>query len=188
MTVTDECWTEPGFKCLTGRRKFEIENADAVTRFAAITSPVARADHDSMIGPLFAPEINHRVRNRRVALDFVSACPKKQIARFKVRKLEGLFFATNHGLELSRFAQPGILLTRIARHIAHTGICQHVINETRAIHAAAIGIGRTVLVIEAAARELERTIDNLPDFDRIVFVAVDFICTDRNRRAFFPGR
>src|SRR5947207_2565116 len=110
MPVTDECWTEPGFKCLTGRRKLEIENADAVTRFAAISSSVARADHDPVIGPLFASEINHRVRNRRVALDFVSACPKKQIARLKLRQLEGLFLAANHCLELSRFTQPRILL------------------------------------------------------------------------------
>ena len=85
---------------------------------AFVGAAIARADHDAMIGRFFATEINHRVCNVGIAIDRISAAPKKKIARFEVIELKGVVAVSEHSLEIARFAHPNVLLARIARHVA----------------------------------------------------------------------
>src|SRR5713101_7607888 len=66
----------------------EIENADTESRLALINAAVACADHHPVPGFLFAAKINHRVRNRRIALDGISSGPEKQVARLQIFQFE----------------------------------------------------------------------------------------------------
>ncbi len=81
MPVTDECRSQFSIVRLSVSLHFEIENAYTVAGFALIDPTVARADHHAVPGFLFAAKINHRVRDRWVALDRIGAGPEKQIAR-----------------------------------------------------------------------------------------------------------
>jgi hypothetical protein len=137
-------------------RNFEIENADTEARLALINPTVAGADHDAISGFLFATKINHRMCDRRIALDRISARPEKQIAGFEIVQFERVIFLAHDRLECFRVAQPGILFARITRNIADIILLEHIIDESRAIHSAAGGIGRAVLVIKIARRQLER--------------------------------
>lgn len=80
-SVTDKRRARPVFGFRSEPRHFEIENAHAKPGLAFISAAIARTDHDPMIGGFFASDINHSVRDRRVAVDVVCAGPKKKIAR-----------------------------------------------------------------------------------------------------------
>jgi len=81
MAVTNECRSQFPIVRFSVWLHFEIENAHAVAGFALIDPTVARADHDAVTTLLFAPEINHCVRDRWVTFDRIGAGPEKQIAR-----------------------------------------------------------------------------------------------------------
>src|SRR5919197_4061996 len=109
MSVADE--RRPQFAVVVFRaRDFEIEHADSVARLPLVNTAVARTDHDTVARFLFASEINHGVRNRRVALDRISAGPEEQVARLKVFQLERVVLATEHRLEFSGAPEPNVLL------------------------------------------------------------------------------
>ena len=170
MAVAYERWTRPSFLGLGRARDLEIENAHAVARFTLVRSTVAGPHHDALPRSLFAAKINHRMRDRRIALDAVRPGPEKEIARDKFLELEGVLLPAVHRPEASCFAQPDILLAGIARHIGNAILRQHVNNETGAIHPTVRGIGRAILVIQIPRRQLKRRIDNLAHFWRIRFV------------------
>ena len=92
------------------------------------------------------------MRDRRISLDAVRPCPEKKVARDKFIEFEGVLLTAIHRFESSRFAQPDILLARIARHITNSILRQNVKDEAGAIHPAARRIGRAVLVVEIPRR------------------------------------
>ena len=152
MPIADKIRRHPSLICLGRLRNFEIEDADAIPRFALVSSPVTRAHHNSLIRSFFAAEINHGVGDGRVALDVVGPGPKKKIPGDKLVQLEGVLLATVDRLEIPGFTQPDILLARIARHGGNAILCQDVKNETGAIHPAIRGIGRPIFVVEISCR------------------------------------
>src|SRR5438128_2512157 len=99
-----------------------------------------------------APEINHGVCDRRVTIDAVGAAPKKQIARLERVEFKSVIAVSKDGLEVSGFADPGILFTRVARNIGHAALRENVINETRAIHSSISRIGRAIFVVQILTR------------------------------------
>src|SRR2546430_1496768 len=115
------------------------------------------------------------MRNRRIALDRISAGPKKQIARLQVFQFKRVVLLTQDRLKLTDPANPGILFARIPRHIADIALFEDKINETRAIHPAATRIGRAVFVIEIAGGEFERAGEKFLHFGRIIIEALDLI-------------
>lgn len=125
------------------------------------------------------------MRDRRIALDAVGPCPEKEIAGDKFIELEGVLLAAVHCPETSRFAQPDILLARIARHIRNAILRQHVNDEAGTIHPTVRGIGRAVLVIQIPRRQLERHVDDLAHVGRILFITRDVPRLDGRRRSFF---
>ncbi len=80
---TDKNWTEFGVGAGRWWRQFKIKHADAKALFSIVCTTVARSDHDALFRPLFASQINHRVRDRRIAIDAVGAAPEEQIARLE---------------------------------------------------------------------------------------------------------
>ncbi len=82
---------------------------------------------------------------------------------------------TQDRLKLAGPADPGILLARVPRHIADAILLEDKINETGAIHAAGVGIGRSVFVIEIARGQFERADEKLLHFGRIIVEALDLI-------------
>src|SRR5690349_2820232 len=82
VAVTDECRPQFALAVRFPVLDFEIENADTIARFSLINPAIARTDHHAVAGLLLASDINHRVSDRRIALDRVSAGPEKKIARF----------------------------------------------------------------------------------------------------------
>src|SRR5436309_16022293 len=69
VTVADESWPQLALSVRFAVLNFEIENAYAVARLTLINAPVTRANHYPVPGFLFPTQINHRVSNRRIALD-----------------------------------------------------------------------------------------------------------------------
>ena len=65
------------------------------------------------------------------------------------------------------------MFTRIPRHIADIALFEDKINETGAIHPAAIRIGRAVFVIEIARRQFEGADEKLLHVGRIIFESFD---------------
>lgn len=141
MTVTDKVRAQPSFIGFRGLWNFEIKNAYPVTRLAFVGPPIARAHHDALVRPFFATEINHGVRDRRIALDAVGAGPEEKIAGNQFFEFECVFLTAIHRFERSRLAQPNVLLTRIPRHVANAVLRQDVKDETGAIHPAGQRIG-----------------------------------------------
>src|SRR4051812_1513153 len=88
VRVTDKGRSQFSFAVCFAALNFEIENADAKARFALVNAAVARADHHAVAGFLFAAEINHRVRDRRVTIDRIGAGPEKKIARLQIIQFE----------------------------------------------------------------------------------------------------
>ena len=150
--VTDKHRRQLVIRLGTRRRNFEIKNADAEMLLPFVTATVARADHNAMIGCLFATEINHGVSDGRVTIDKISPGPKEEIARFERVELEAVVTMREHGLEIAGLAHPDVLLARIARHIFDSALGQNVMNETGAIHPAVRRIGRAVFVAEILRR------------------------------------
>ena len=111
----------------------------------------------AFVRPFSRLEVNHRVGDRRVALNAVGPRPEKKIAWHEFIEFESILVAAVNRSEISRFAQPDILLARIARHVFNSVLRQHVIDEAGAIHSAIRRIGRAVFVIEISRCELERT-------------------------------
>lgn len=187
MPVADEVRCCPAFVGLAGARDFEIENAYAITGLAFVGSAVTGADHDALLRSFLAAKINHRVSDRRVALDAVGPGPEKKIAGNEFVEFEGVFLAAVDRPESSRFAQPDILLARIARHIANAILRQHVNDKPGAIHPTVCRIRRPVLVIEIPRRQLERGIDDLAHVCRIILITGYVPGRDGGRRSFFLG-
>jgi hypothetical protein len=138
-----------------------------------------------LVRPFLAAEIKHGVRDRRIALDAVGARPKKKIAWDQLVELEGVVVSAVDRLEGSGFAQPDILLARIARHVPDTVLREDVEDKAGAIHPPARWIGRTVFVLEIARRQLERHVGYVPDVLRIIFVAGDLGRRNRGGRSLF---
>jgi len=67
------------------------------------------------------------------------------------------------------------LFARVPWHIAQVVLFEDEINETRAIHSAAAGIGRAVFVIEIARGQLERAGEKSLHLRRIIVEAFDLI-------------
>ena len=115
------------------------------------------------------------MRDRGIPVDVVGAAPEEQIAGPKRVELEGIFFAAHNCIEISRFANPDILLAGIARHIGEAILLKNVINKSGTIHAAVFGIGRAIAVTEILFRQREPSVDDLAYFRRITLVFRDFI-------------
>ena len=81
--VADKDRAELGVVALRWLRQFEIENADTKSLFAIISAAIACADHDALVRSLFASQVNHRMGNRRVAIDVVGSGPEQQITRLE---------------------------------------------------------------------------------------------------------
>jgi len=141
-----------------------------------------------MVRPLFPAEVNHRVRNRGVALDVVSAGPEKQVAWLQLIELKRVFMTAVDRPEGPGFPKPDILSAGIARHIAQSILRQDVENEPGAIHPATSRIGRTIFVIEIPGRELERHINDLADGLGVILVTGDLAGRDCGGRALLFGR
>src|SRR5207244_4176428 len=79
-SVADKDRTDFGVTASWWWRHFEIENTDTPPLFAIICAAVAGSDHDALVRSFFAAEVNHGVRDRRVAIDVVGAAPEEQVA------------------------------------------------------------------------------------------------------------
>jgi hypothetical protein len=88
VSVADKLRLEFAVPIFLWVRNRKIKDADAETRFALIDAPVAGADHDAFSGFLFSAKVNHCVGDRRIAIDRVSARPKKQIAGPQILQFE----------------------------------------------------------------------------------------------------
>ena len=180
VAITDERRLQFAIAVFVRSRNSEIKDTHAIARFASIDSAVACAHHLPLAGFLFPAEINHRVSDRRVAIDRVGASPKEQIARLQIFQLEGVVFSTENGLEFSGASQPDVLLTGIARDIGHAVLPQHEINESGAIHSTVCRIVRTVFVSEITSGELERGAKKL--LHALGIGVETFNCLRRKRR------
>jgi len=145
-------------------RHFEIEYADTKSLLALISAAVARAHHHPRTGFFFPSKVNHRMRDRGIALNCISTGPEEQVARFQIIEFKGIFFLTHHRLESSGPSQPDVLLAGIAWHALHPVLFEDKIDEAGAIHPAVSWIGGAVLVIEIASREFERRSEKLLHF------------------------
>src|SRR5438477_10064151 len=84
MAVTDESRSQFAIIVLSGTLNFKIKDAHSEARFPLINTAVARAHHDASSRLSFAAEINHGVRDRRIALDRISSSPEKEVARLQI--------------------------------------------------------------------------------------------------------
>lgn len=98
-------------------RHFKIEHAHSETLFPIVGPPVTRAHHHALARFFFSPEINHGVRDRRIALNRVSAGPEEKIARFQAIELESLLLPAHDRLDFAGVPQPDVLAGGIARDI-----------------------------------------------------------------------
>ena len=83
--------------------------------------------------------------------------------------------AAQDRIEISRFAHPDILLTRITRHIGESVLAKKIINETGAIHAAVCGISGAVCVTEILRCQIETGLDDLAHFSRVSIITGNFV-------------
>jgi len=67
---------------------FKVEHAYSEALLALVSATVAGTHHYAHAGFLLPSQVNHRVRNRRVALNGIGAGPEQQIARFQIIKFE----------------------------------------------------------------------------------------------------
>ena len=111
VPVTHKCRLQFAVAVFLRTRDSEIENAHAIPRFALIDATITGADHHPLAGFLFAAQVNHRVSNRWIAIDGVSAGPEKKIARLQIFQLERIILSTDHRLEFSGAPKPDVLLT-----------------------------------------------------------------------------
>src|SRR5262249_10543800 len=116
LSVADKDGADFGVAAIGWWRHFKIENANPPTLFSIVGTTIAGSNHHPLFGSLFSPQINHGVRDRRVAIDVVGATPKEQIAGLKRIELECILVAAQYRIEISRFTHPDILLAGIARH------------------------------------------------------------------------
>lgn len=65
-------------------RHFEIEYTYAEALLILVGPAITRAYHYAPPGLLFSPQVNHRVRNRRIAFNRIGASPKQEIARLQI--------------------------------------------------------------------------------------------------------
>src|ERR1043166_9464885 len=105
MSVADESRRQSSFISLPRARDFEIEHADSIPRLTFVGPSIARTYHDPLVGSLLAPEINHGVRNRRIAFDSVSPRPESQIARSEFLQFKGIVVSTVDGAERPGLSQ-----------------------------------------------------------------------------------
>lgn len=175
VTVTDESRPQFALSVCFTVLDFEIENADPETGFALINAAIARANHYPLSCFLFATQINHRVRDRRIALDRIGSRPKKQVAGFQILQFERVILFAHDGFEEPCAAEPDILLGRIARHIADVVLLEHVINKARAIHSTVGRIRRAIFVIEIARGQLKCRGQELLDLERIILEAFELV-------------
>jgi|SRR5689334_13589104 hypothetical protein len=84
-------------------RHFEIEDAHPETLLALVSPSVTRAYHHAPSAFLFASQVNHRVCNRRIALDRIGASPKQKITWLQIIEFEGILFFTHHRLKSAGF-------------------------------------------------------------------------------------
>src|SRR2546423_12937347 len=169
MAVADERGLQLAVPIFIRPRKVEIENTHAVARFALIDAAVTRPDHHAIPAFLFATEINHRVRNGRVAVDRIRAGPEKEIAGLQIFQLERIVPAANHRFEFSGATQPDVLRTRITRYIADAILAKYKIHKPGAIHSAVGRIVRTVFVIEISSGQFERSAEKFLHVVGIIF-------------------
>ena len=94
VAVPNECRSRFSIVRFSVSLHFEIENAHAVAGFPLINTSIACADHYAVTSFLFAAEINHCMRNRRIALDRIGPCPEKQIARLQVFQFKSVVLLT----------------------------------------------------------------------------------------------
>src|SRR6266576_3408021 len=73
VTITDKRRPHSPFLVCPSALNLEIEHAHAVARFTFINPAVACTDHDALTVFLLPTEINHRVRDRRIAFDRIRA-------------------------------------------------------------------------------------------------------------------
>jgi hypothetical protein len=105
-----------------------------------------------MVRRFFTAKIDHRVRDGWIAMDAVGAAPKEQITGLERIQFERVVAVTEHGLEVSGFAYPNILLAGIAGHVGHAALRECVIYKPRTLHAAVGRIGRAIFVAEILSR------------------------------------
>ena len=149
---------------LVRARHFEIEHTHSESLLTLVSPAVARAHHHPRTGFFLASKINHRMRNRGIALNCIGTGPEEQVARFQIIEFKGILFLTHHRLESSSPSQPDVLLAGIARHALHPVLFEDKIDEAGAIHPAVTWISGAVLVIEIASREFERRSEKLLHF------------------------
>src|SRR5436190_15484432 len=84
---------------------FEIEHAHTKPLLTLIRPAIARAHHYPRPGVLFAPHINHRMRDGRIALNRVRADPEEQVAWFQSIEFVGILVLTHDRLESAGASQ-----------------------------------------------------------------------------------
>ena len=104
------------------------------------------------------------MRDRWVAIDAVRAAPEEQIARLERVELERILVAAQNRIEISRLADPNILLAGIARHFGESAFAEHVEDEAGTIHAAICGLGGAIRVAEISLRQLKPGLDDSTHF------------------------
>ena len=135
---------------------------------AFVGEPFTRADHNSLVRAHLASKIDHGLSDIGVATDSVSAGPEKQIARRQCIQFKSVVALCKHGLKVSSFAHPNVLLAGITRHVFDAALREDVINETGAIHSAVDWVGRSVFVPKILRRQVETKINHFLNFRRVV--------------------
>ena len=151
VAVTDKRWLQSALSVFFRARDCEIKHTNAEARFALINASIACAYHDPISGLLFAAKVDHGMRNWRIALNRISAGPEKQVAGLEILEFKRIVLHAQDRLELAGPTEPNILLARIARNAGDVILLEHIINESRAIHAAIGWIRRAIFVIELSS-------------------------------------
>src|SRR5258708_2608033 len=102
-------------------------------------------------------------------------------------QFEGVAVATEHSVEITIFAYPEVLVTRLARDIFVAGVSEHIVNKPGAIHSPAIWVRGTIGVGQIPLGQSKRRPDEFLDFWglAIVFAQIARLQTCHRRWVLF---
>src|SRR5258708_21367521 len=101
------------------------------------------------------------MRDRHVSIHLIGARPEHQVAGAKLLQLEGVAVSAQHRMEATVFANPEILVTRLARNIFVAGAGENIVNEPSAIHSSTIWVRPTISICQIPLCQSERRPDEL---------------------------
>src|SRR5260221_5426462 len=149
----------------------KIKHAYPKPPLTIVSSTVTRTDHHRFFGLFLGAEVDHYVCDRYVSIHLIGARPEHQVAGAKLLQCKGVAVSAQHRMEVTVFAHPEILVTRLARNIFVAGAGEGIVNEPRAIHSSAIWVRRTISIGQIPLGQSKRRPDEFLDLWRL---AIEF--------------